>query len=107
MKKLTKLAAALTLAGAAALPFQSADAFWGDSYWDHGYGWGGPYGHRWGGPYGYGYGGYGYGYPGWGYGYPGYGYPAWGYGYPAWGYGHYPPVVAVPAAPPAKTKKSD
>nr|VFK02374.1 MAG: hypothetical protein BECKH772A_GA0070896_102682 [Candidatus Kentron sp. H]VFK02815.1 MAG: hypothetical protein BECKH772B_GA0070898_103062 [Candidatus Kentron sp. H]VFK05729.1 MAG: hypothetical protein BECKH772C_GA0070978_102982 [Candidatus Kentron sp. H] len=96
MKKLTKLGAVLTLVGAAALPFQSVDAFWGGGYWDDGYGWG-PYGHhgRWGygGPWGYG--GYGYGYPGWGYGVP------WGYGYHPWGY--YPPMVAAPAAP-AKAK---
>nr|VFK47181.1 MAG: hypothetical protein BECKTC1821E_GA0114239_10785 [Candidatus Kentron sp. TC]VFK47460.1 MAG: hypothetical protein BECKTC1821D_GA0114238_104716 [Candidatus Kentron sp. TC]VFK60488.1 MAG: hypothetical protein BECKTC1821F_GA0114240_104617 [Candidatus Kentron sp. TC] len=110
MKKLTKLAAAVTLVGAmVVVPFQSANAFWGGGYWDDGYGWG-PYGgrgwNRWGGgPWGYGYGYGGYGYPGWG-GYYG-GYPGWGGYYGGWGYGYYPPVGAplVPApTAPAKAK---
>nr|VFK15614.1 MAG: hypothetical protein BECKLPF1236A_GA0070988_101291 [Candidatus Kentron sp. LPFa]VFK31171.1 MAG: hypothetical protein BECKLPF1236C_GA0070990_101301 [Candidatus Kentron sp. LPFa] len=94
MKKLTKLAAAITLVGTMVVPFQSANAFWGGGYWDDGYGWG-SYGrgwNRWGGsPWGYGY-GHGYGYPGWG------GY----YG----GWGHRPigvPLVPAPTAP-AKAK---
>nr|VFJ43868.1 MAG: hypothetical protein BECKFW1821A_GA0114235_100555 [Candidatus Kentron sp. FW]VFJ63352.1 MAG: hypothetical protein BECKFW1821B_GA0114236_10825 [Candidatus Kentron sp. FW] len=108
MRRLAKLVAAIALVGMMALPFQSAQAFWGGGYWDDGYGWG-PYGRGWHG-YGYGYGGYGgpWGYGG--YGYPGYyGYPGWGYGgYGSWG--HYPPV-AVPLVPaptaPAKAKTAE
>nr|VFK21718.1 MAG: hypothetical protein BECKLPF1236B_GA0070989_12722 [Candidatus Kentron sp. LPFa] len=115
MKKLTKLAAAITLVGTMVVPFQSANAFWGGGYWDDGYGWG-SYGRGWnrwgGGPRGYGY-GHGYGYPGWGgYGYGGYsgwggyygGYPGWGGYYGGWG--HRPvgvPLVPAPTAP-AKAK---
>ena len=75
MKLTSKLLAVALIAGASALPFQSANAWggpWGGSMfgmdmgqsgpWSHGYG---PYGGGWGGPYG------GYGYP-----YGGYGYPA-------------------------------
>lgn len=85
---LKKLMIVMTLAGAAALPVSSANAFWGGSWmpwnWfdDDYYGypgyWGGPYG-----GYPYGWGGYpGYGYPGYGWGgYPGYygGYPGYGW----------------------------
>jgi len=86
-----KLVLAMLLAGAAALPVTSANAFWGGSWmpwnwFDNGYYGGGPWGYPgygWGGYPGYGWGGYpGYG---WG-GYPGYG---WG-GYPGYGWGGYP-----------------
>ena len=63
MRKMKTLMAALAVAGAVAVPFSSAHAWWGS-------GWGG-------GPW---YGGYPY-YGGWG-GYPGWGGYGWGYAQP-------------------------
>jgi hypothetical protein len=102
MNKLSKVLAAAAVAGAMALPLQSANAWGGGGPWggnmfgmDFGQstGWGYPYyggGYGWGGPYGGGYPG------GWG-GYPGYG---WG-GYPG-GYGYGYPAVVAPTAPATK-----
>jgi hypothetical protein len=109
MKKIGKILAAAAVVATAALPLQSAQAWWGggpwggrswDDMWD-GSGWGDfdmsmrGSGRGWGrgynryydhyGPWGGG--PYGYGYPGYGYGYPGY-----------WGAPAYPAPVA-PAAP--------
>jgi hypothetical protein len=97
MRKMKTLMAALVVTGAVAMPFSSANAWWGS-------GWGGG---PWYGGYPY-YGGWG-GYPGWGGygwgGYPGYGwggYPGWGgYGYPGYGWGY-----AQPQAP-ASSKKAE
>nr|VFJ56463.1 MAG: hypothetical protein BECKDK2373B_GA0170837_105811 [Candidatus Kentron sp. DK] len=102
MKLVSKTIAAALIAGASALPMQSANAFWmtPDGYGSFGpWNWseygmsnrGGPWG---GGGYGGGYGGYrgGYGAP--------YGAPyGGGYGFPFYGYGpqYYP--VPAPAAP--------
>jgi hypothetical protein len=79
MKKMTTVIAAALLAGAAFLPLQSANAFFGGWPGWGGYGWGG---YGWGGgPWGWG------GYPGWG----GWGYPYYGgWGYPYGGWGGYP-----------------
>ena len=98
MNTLSKVLAVAAIAGAAALPLQSANAWGGGGPWggnmfgmDFGQstGYGYPYyggGYGWGGPWG--------GYPGYGYGgYPGYGGYGYGYGYPA---------VVAPAAPAAK-----
>lgn len=97
MKLVSKTIAAALIAGASALPMQSANAFW---MTPDGYGSFGPWnwseygmsnrGGPWGGPYGGGYHGGGYhgGYHGgpWGggpYGYGGYGgFPFYGYGAP-------------------------
>ena len=83
MNKITKLVAAIIVAGAAALGTSTASAWWGNDYYD-----------RWGGPWGYGYPGYGWG------GYPGYG--GWG-GYPGYGYGY--PAYTAPTAPATSTAK--
>ncbi len=66
MMKMSKTLAAALVAGAAMLPLQNADAFFGGGpFWGGGYGWGG---YGWGGgPWGWG------GYPGlYGMGYPAY-----------------------------------
>ena len=124
MTKLSKTLCATAIAGALAIPFTAAQAWWGpwgggpggwgDGWGNDGWGdgWGDGYGDfdfsmsGGGGGHGYGRGrGYGRGY-GYGYGYPYYG--GWGgpYGYGgypgAWGapYGYAPPV-AVPAQPAA------
>ena len=118
MKKLSSVIAAAAFVGAAMLPMQSAQAWWGGpGGWGNG---GGPwsamtdmfgggdinfnaksYGHGTGRGYAQPYYGYGYGAPyyGYGYGYPGYGYggyPGYGYGVPAYGV---PVAPVVPAAP--------
>ncbi|HUT41505.1 MAG TPA: hypothetical protein VM011_09205 [Gammaproteobacteria bacterium] len=87
MNKISKLIASTVIAGSAALAAGTANAWWGNDYYD------GPWGYP-----GYGWGGYpGYG---WG-GYPGYG--GWG-GYP--GYGYAAPVAPVaPTAPSSSTAK--
>nr|VFJ87521.1 MAG: hypothetical protein BECKH772A_GA0070896_1000412 [Candidatus Kentron sp. H]VFJ89315.1 MAG: hypothetical protein BECKH772B_GA0070898_1000412 [Candidatus Kentron sp. H]VFJ95899.1 MAG: hypothetical protein BECKH772C_GA0070978_1000412 [Candidatus Kentron sp. H] len=106
MKLLSRTIAAALIAGASALPMQSANAFW---MTPDGYGSFGPW--NWseygmsnrGGPWGGGYGG-GYGAPyGGGYGAPyggGYGAP-YAHGFPFYGYGapYYP---AAPAQAPAQ-----
>ena len=103
MKLISKVLAVGLVAGAAALPLQSANAWGGGGPWggnmfgmDFGQstGWGYPYyGGGWGGPWGHP--GYGWGGP-WG-GYPGYGgYGGWGYPY---GYGLGYPAVVAPVAP--------
>jgi len=120
MKSIMKTAVAAAIVGAAALPLQSANAWWGGPG-GSGYG-GGPWSgmtdmfgdvdanfssRGWGRGSGYGYPNYGYGYGG--YGYPGGwgGYPGgWG-GYPG-GWGGYPgaygapPVIAVPQQAPSQ-----
>ncbi len=112
MNKVSKLIASSVIAGSAFVAAGTANAWWGNDYYDGpwgypgywggypGYGWGGYPGYGWGGYPGYGWGGYP-GYGGWGgYGYPGYG---WG-GYP--GYGYAAPVVPVaPVAPSTSTAK--
>nr|VFJ55614.1 MAG: hypothetical protein BECKFM1743C_GA0114222_101612 [Candidatus Kentron sp. FM]VFJ74215.1 MAG: hypothetical protein BECKFM1743A_GA0114220_107651 [Candidatus Kentron sp. FM]VFK12825.1 MAG: hypothetical protein BECKFM1743B_GA0114221_102562 [Candidatus Kentron sp. FM] len=113
MKLVSKTIAAALIAGASALPMQSANAFWmtPDGYgsfgpwnwseygmsnrggpWGGGYGYGGGYGG------GYGYGGhYGHGPYGGGWGGAPYG---GGYGFPFYGYGApYYPAAPAPAAP--------
>ena len=100
MKQLAKVVAVAGLVAGAAVPLQSANAWWGGGPWS-GWGWGGyPGWGGWGGYPGWG----GYGYPGWG----GYGYPGWGgYGYPGWGYAGYPVVTSpvVVTAPKATEAK--
>ena len=104
MNKIKALIGSVIIAGAAALPLSSAQAWWGP--------WGGY------GPWdGSGFGdfnmsfrgsGYGYGRPYYGYGYPGYwgGYP-YGYGYAPYGgtpYGYPYGYPVAPAAPQAESK---
>ena len=87
MKFISKALAVAVIAGAAALPLQSANAWggpWGGNMFGMDFGQSGPWSH-----------GYGPGYGGWG-GYPGYG--GWG-GYP---YGY--PTVVAPVAPATTTK---
>ena len=108
MKAMTKIVAAIVIAGPAALASNNVHAWWNDDHhydrwrdgpWYGGYphGWGGYPGYGWGGYPGYGWGGYG-GY-GWG-GYPPYG---WG-GYPAVIVGGYPAQVQTTPSEPAKTR---
>ena len=96
MKLVSKVLAAALIAGASALPLQSANAWggpWGGNMFGMDFGQSGPWSHGYG-PYGGGWGGYPYG-GGWGGPYGGYGYPYGGYGYPAYGV----PTVVAPAAP--------
>jgi len=97
MNKMSKLIASAVIAGTATFAAGTANAWWGNDYWDGpwgypGYGWGGYPGYGWGGYPGYGWGGY-----------PGYG---WG-GYPGYGWGGYPAYTApvAPVAPSTSTAK--
>jgi hypothetical protein len=121
MRKLNKTLCVAAVAGVLAIPFTSAQAWWGP--WGGGGPWGGDgwgndgWGDGWGdgsgdfdfnmsgGGHGSGYGrGYGRGY-GYGYGYGGYPYGGWGGPYGGWGgpYGGYPGAYGAPYgyAPPA------
>jgi Sulphur globule protein len=118
MKKLTKTLCVAAVAGALAIPFTAAQAWWGGGPWGGGPGgWGDGWGNDgWGDGWGDGYGdmdfsmsagGHGSGYGrgrgygrGYGYGYGGYPYGGWGgpyggYGGP-YGYGGYPGAYGAP-----------
>ena len=103
MTKIKALIGSALIAGAAALPLSSAQAWWGP--WGPGWGGWGPWDGTGFGDFNMSFSGRGSGY---GYGYPYYGYPYWGgpWGYPYGAYGYpyaYPPVVA-PAAPQTESK---
>ena len=102
MNAITKLEAAVIVAGAISFSSMSANASWwdNDDYYDRWHG--GPW-------YGGGYPGYGWGgYPGYGYwgGYPGYGWGGYGWGgYP--GYRHSKTIIVIPQVNNKSNKNPD